>query len=227
MLRVLIVEDDRNLADVVSRILVGQDYSPDIAYNGTQGYEMAEKNEYDVILLDLMLPGLDGIDVCKRLKESGNETPIIMVTARASVSDRIVGFDSGADDYLPKPFSPKELVARIKAIVRRTSSSPSFQYGKVSFGDIAYEPETGELVGPDDKFELSDKERLLMNVLLATPGDVCLKNDLLDAGWHDNPDADGNNVEAYISFLRKRLAFVGSRIKIRSLRKIGYKLEKE
>lgn len=220
--KILIVEDDRNLAKAVSQILLGNDFDPDIAYDGLQGYEMAKKGEYDVILLDLMLPGLDGLEVCKKLKTDGITTPIIMVTARAAVNDKVAGFDAGADDYLPKPFSPRELMARIKAIIRRTSPSLN---GHITIADIEFTPETGELCGPDDKFELSEKESLVFSELLKEPGAICSKMQLLEAGWPDFPDADANNVEAYISFLRKRLNFVGSNIKIKTLRKVGYRIE--
>lgn len=223
MLKVLIVEDDRNLAAAISRALVTSDFDPDIAYTGTDGLAMGERGTYDVILLDLMLPGIDGLEICKSLKEQGVQTPVIMVTARAAIPDRISGFEAGADDYLPKPFSPAELIARIHAVTRRTGGT--LAPGKTKYGDLEYSADTGELAVGSERVVLSEKERLIMSELMREPGAVCSKESLLQAAWGDDPDADMNNVEAYVSFLRKKLRFVGTTVQIKTLRKIGYRIE--
>lgn len=228
VLKVLIIEDDRNLADALAKILIGykeQEFSPEIAYDGDDGLSMALSREYDIILLDRMLPGLDGLDVCKKIKESDNSTPIIMVTARGEIADRVQGLESGADDYLPKPFSANELIARMKAVVRRSNNL--VVNGKLKYGDLIYDPELGELICGDEHALLSEKEKALMAELMRNPGEACTKEELLDAVWKGDVSKDANNVEAYISFLRKKLTFIGTRVKIKTLRRIGYRLETE
>lgn len=225
-IKVLIIEDDRNLADAMKNILIrnkDQDFSPDVAHDGAEGLELALTNEYDVILLDRMLPGLDGLDVCAEIKERGSLTPIIMVTARSAVTDRIEGLEVGADDYVVKPFSPAELIARIKAHVRRTGNS--LINGKIKYGDLVYDPTLGELTCGDEYTTLSEKEKELMSELMKKPGEACTKEELLRAVWKDDCKADANNVEAYVSFIRKKLKFIGTRVKIKTLRRIGYRIE--
>ena len=221
--RILIVEDDVNLANAVAGILITRDYEPEIAHDGITGLNMAKQGIYDAILLDLMLPGMDGLDVCRDLKSSGVTTPIIMVTAKATIPDKIDGFDAGADDYLPKPFPPDELIARMKAVIRRSMGVvPS---SKTRYGNLEFDSETGEIRTAEDTVVLSEKERLMMAELIKDPNKVCSKEQLLHAVWEDASDDDANNVEAYISFLRKKLDFVGSNVKIKTLRKLGYKLD--
>ena len=223
MNKVLIVEDDRNLAEAVYKILAAADYEPTIAADGITGFNKACEGIYDVILLDLMLPGMDGMDVCRQLKENGVSTPIIMVTAKATVPDKIEGLEAGADDYLPKPFAPSELLARMRAVIRRASGTTLSS--KVRYGNTEFDPETGELRTSDDSVTLSEKERLLMVELAKDTNKVHSKEELLHAVWQDADDGDANNVEAYISFLRKKLDFVNSNVKIKTLRKLGYKIE--
>lgn len=225
-LKVLIIEDDRNLAEAVANILLAhedQSFEPDIAYDGKAGLEKILHTEYDCILLDRMLPGYNGIDICKELKEKSVTTPIIMVTARSSIGDRIEGLEAGADDYLPKPFSPKELIARIKAVVRRTGGNPISTKSK--YGDLVYNSEIGELSCGSERVILSTKENDLMYELMKKPGEACTKEELLRTVWQDDDNADANNVEAYVSFLRKKLKFIGTSVQIKTLRRIGYRIE--
>lgn len=222
MVSVLIVEDDRNLASAMSQILVSNDFNPEIAYDGITGLKMALNGTYDIIILDIMLPGLNGLEVCKRLKASGNVAPIIMVTARTSIDDRVVGLEAGADDYLPKPFSPKELIARMHALIRRSDSSGVLS--AIRYGNLEYDESAGELSCYDDSIALSDKESSIISVLIRKQGGVCGKDELALSSGGDSSDGD-NNIEAYISFLRKKIALIGANVKIATVRGKGYRLE--
>lgn len=222
MFKVLIIEDDINLADAVAKILITEDYEPVVTHDGTEGLARAMDERFDAILLDVMLPGTDGITVCKTLKESGSQVPIIMISAKTNVDERVRGLEVGADDYIPKPFEYRELIARIKAVSRR--SSP-VQSDRVRFGNLEFFPDTGEISCGSESLALSEKEALLMCELMKDPGQTCKKEDLLRAIWGDEEKADLNNVEAYVSFLRKKLTFVGTNVQIKTLRKLGYKLD--
>lgn len=222
MIKVLIIEDDKNLADVVEAILVNYDFSVDKASDGKVGLEKGLTNTYDVIILDLMLPGIDGLQVCSQLKAENISASIIMVTAKSEIQDRLNGFEAGADDYLPKPFSPKELVARIKALTRRTTPVASMSN---RFSDLEFDPEIGEISCRDVKMNLSDTESALLQVLLKKPGKVCTKEEIIQEVWANSENINENNVEAYVSFLRKKMKFIGTHVEIVTLRKKGYKLE--
>lgn len=222
MFKVLIVEDDINLADAVAKILITEDYEPIVVHDGTEGLARAMDERFDAILLDVMLPGTDGITICKTLKESGSQVPIIMISAKSRVDEKIHGLDVGADDYIPKPFEYRELIARLKAVSRRTSP---VQSDRIRFGNLEFFPETGEIACGSESLALSEKEAALMRELMKEPGQTCKKEDLLGAIWGDEEKAELNNVEAYVSFLRKKLAFVGTNVQIKTLRKLGYKLD--
>lgn len=223
MIKVLIIEDDKRLADAVAHILIGAGYDVDASNDGIEGYEKALTGAYDIIVLDVMLPGKDGISICRDIRASGVSTSIIMVTARGEVPDKVEGLDSGADDYLPKPFHQKELIARIKAITRRVTA---YGYdGHVKFGDVEFNVATGELSANGETVPLSGKEYEIMKLLMSEPGSVFSKETIIAKVWGNDSDIDSNNVEAYISFLRKKLAFLGCETSIRTLRKVGYRLE--
>lgn len=224
MFRVLIVEDDRNLADTLAKLLIADDYDPEVVHDGSEGFEKASENQYDVILLDWMLPGLDGISICKKLKEMGSQTPIIMISAKDAATEKIIGLDAGADDYLAKPFLPQELIARIRAVTRRATP---FNGDRIRFGNLDFVHGTGELSCGSTSISLSEKESALMYELIKEPGHTCSKEDLLDSIWAEDHNADANNVEAYISFLRKKLNHLGTNVQIKTLRKQGYKLDVE
>lgn len=225
MLKVLIIEDDRNLAEAVARSLITNDFHPTIAYDGNQGIEYASNEKFDAIVLDIMLPGPNGLDICRALKQQGSSTPIIITSAREAIEQRVEGLNAGADDYLTKPFAPAELVARIHAMVRRSSPAIQLRQDVMQFGDMEFIVDTGEIVCGQERFALSEKEAALMRELISTPGRVCSKQDLLDNVWGGDDKIDANNVEAYVSFLRKKLSFINTNVKIRTLRKIGYRLE--
>ena len=221
--KVLIVEDDKRLSDAVTQILVGHDYDVDAITDGMAGYNAAIETKYDIIILDVMLPGKDGISICQDLRKEGLSVPIIMVTAKSEISDTVLGLDSGADDYLAKPFHPKELLARLKALSRRRIA---YGYdGKARYGDVEFNIETGELSKDGESVLVTGKELEIMKVLMSNPGEVFSKDEIISKVWGDNSGIDENNVEAYISFLRKKLKYLGCSTSIRTLRTVGYRLE--
>lgn len=223
-MKVLIIEDDRNLAEAVSRSLITNDFLPTIAYDGNQGLEYALKEHYDVIVLDIMLPGPNGLDICRTLREHGSQTPIIIASAREAIEQRVEGLNAGADDYMTKPFAPAELIARINAVVRRAVPAASSQ-DRLRYGNLEFIISTGEVCCGSESFALSEKEATLMEQLMSNPGRICSKQDLLNKIWPDDDKVDVNNVEAYVSFLRKKLSFINTNVRIKTLRKIGYRLE--
>lgn len=224
MFKVLIIEDDRNLADTISKLLITEDYAATICHDGDEGLSLALSQNFDVLLLDLQLPGLNGMEICRQLKSAGSKIPIIMVTAKSGVEHVIAGLDAGADDYLPKPFSSGELLARVKAVTRRTIPQ-AMSLGRMRYGDLEFVVDTNEIVCGSESFALSDKEAKLLFELFREPGMLCPKDALVRAIWPDDPDVDMNNVEAYVSFLRKKLKFLETNVSIITLRKRGYKLE--
>ncbi len=222
-MRVLLVEDDKYLAEALEHILVKQKFFVDKVDNGEDGYFYAENGEYDAIVLDVMLPKMNGHEVIKKLREAGVATPTIMLTAKSETNDKITGLDSGADDYLTKPFEPNELLARLRALTRRTGN---VVLEEVSFEDLALNLNTLELscTSNSKSIVLSNKEFLIMKAFLSAPTTVYSKDNLIVKVWGYDSDAEDNNVEAYISFLRKKLEHLGTKVNITTLRKIGYKL---
>lgn len=223
-MRVLVVEDEENLAQALGQILSEQKYQADVVYNGTEGLACAQSGEYDVIVLDVMLPGKNGFDVVREMRRSKNATPVLLLTARDEVSDKVTGLDCGADDYMTKPFSPEELLARVRALTRRQGT---VQLEQIEFADLILNLSTCELFCGAKSVRLGYKEFEVMKVLLSNPNMVISKNTLISKVWGVESDAEDNNVEAYISFLRKKLFFVGSRVTIDTQRKIGYRLGTE
>ncbi len=220
-MRVLLVEDDKYLAEALEHILVKQKFFVDKVDNGEDGFFYAENGEYDAIVLDVMLPKMNGYEVIKKLREAGVATPTIMLTAKSEVNDKITGLDAGADDYLTKPFEPNELLARLRALTRRTGN---VVLEEVKFEDLSLNLNTLELSCKSKSIVLSNKEFLIMKAFLSTPTTVYSKDNLIVKVWGYDSDAEDNNVEAYISFLRKKLEHLGTKVNIITLRKIGYKL---
>lgn len=178
--------------------------------------------DYDVIVLDVMLPGRDGFQVVKALRAAKVRTPVIMLTARDDVRDKIAGLDFGADDYMTKPFVPEELLARIRALSRRQGE---VVVEELSFGDLVLNISTNDLVCGAKSIHLAFKEFEILKILISNQKAIVSKEMLISKVWGDDSDAEDNNVEAYISFLRKKLAFVGSKVSINTIRKVGYRLE--
>ena len=222
-MRVLIVEDEARLASSLQDLLELNGYAADIAHDGESGLDNALTGIYDVILLDVMLPKLDGFSLLRRLRGEGDSTPVLMLTARDQVSDKVEGLDCGADYYLTKPFEPQELLACIRALTRRQPElrDPDL----VSCGDLSLDKRLFTLSCGTRSVRLSRKEYDLMELLMRNQGLIVTKESLLVKVWGYESDAEDNNVEVYISFLRKKLDHLHSTVKIRTIRMVGYCLE--
>ena len=221
-MNILVVDDEKRLADSICEILRQQKINCEAVYNGQDGYDYAVSGIYDVILLDIMLPGMNGFDVLNKLRSAKVVTPIILLTARDDVTDKVRGLDSGADDYLTKPFSTEELMARIRAVSRRKGE---VVLNELSFGDIKLGLDSCLLTRGDSSVRLGFKEFEILKILLSNPNTILSKEELITKVWGYLSEAEDNNVEVYISFLRKKLAFVNSRTSISTVRRIGYHLE--
>ena len=222
-MRVLIVEDEVRLASTLQDLLELNGYTADVCHDGEAGLDNALSAIYDVILLDVMLPKLDGFTVLRRLRAEGNATPVLMLTARSELSDRVEGLDCGADYYLTKPFEPKELLACIRALTRR---QPELRNTDVlEYGDLKLIKNSFTLSCGDRSLRLSRKEFDMMELLMLNRELVITKENLLLKIWGYESDAEDNNVEVYISFLRKKLEHLHSAVKIKTIRMVGYCLE--
>ena len=223
-MRVLIVEDEVRLAATLQDLMEINGYTADVCHDGEAGLDNALTAIYDVILLDVMLPKLDGFSVLRRLRDAGNATPVLMLTARSEVSDRVEGLDCGADYYLTKPFEPRELLACIRALTRR---QPELRNTDVlEYGDLKLIKNSFTLSCGDRSLRLSRKEFDMMELLMLNRELVITKENLLLKIWGYESDAEDNNVEVYVSFLRKKLEHLHSTVKIKTIRMVGYCLEK-
>lgn len=220
-MKILIVEDDARLAQALGHILEENHYDVDTVGDGATGLEWASSGIYDVIILDVMLPKMNGFDVVAELRRNGTSTPVLLLTARDAVSDKITGLDSGADDYMTKPFSPAELMAHLRMLTRRQGE---VVFEKLEFADLSLQLDSLELSCGDKTIHLSVKEFSIAKILMSNPAQVASKELLIDRVWGADSTAEDNNVEAYISFLRKKLRFLQSRAKIETIRKVGYRL---
>lgn len=221
-MNILIVEDEVRLADALAQIMEEQKYFVDVVYDGQSGLDYALLSDYQVIVLDVMLPKMNGFEVAKELRKQGNSTPIILLTAKDEVMDKITGLDSGADDYMTKPFVPEELLARIRALSRRTGD---VVLNQLNFGNTTLDLSTSNLSCADKSIHLAFKEFEIMKLLLSRPTMILSKEDLILKVWGNDSNAEDNNVEAYISFIRKKLLYLKSNLKITTIRKVGYHLE--
>ena len=221
-MKILVVEDELRLAEALSQIMQEQKYQVDVANDGNDGLDYALYGDYDVIVLDVMLPGKDGFEIVRALRAAKIKTPVIMLTARDDVRDKIRGLDKGADDYMTKPFVPEELLARIRALSRRQGE---VLLEEISMEDLTLSLSTNDLLCGAKSIHLAFKEFEIMKILLSNQKAIVSKEMLISKVWGDDSDAEDNNVEAYISFLRKKLSFLGSRVQIATIRKVGYRLE--
>lgn len=221
-MQVLVVEDEKRLAEALAHILEEQKYMVDIAFDGRDGLDLALSGIYDVIILDIMLPKMDGYEVASQLRKEKIATPILMLTAKDQISDKVKGLDAGADDYMTKPFAPEELLARVRALARRQGE---VIIDEVKFHDLTLNLATCDLSCGKKSVHLNFKEFEIMKILIQNPHAVTTKDDLIVKVWGYDSNAVDNNVEVYISFLRKKLDFISSGVGISSLRKIGYRLE--
>lgn len=223
-MRVLIVEDERHLAEALRQIMLEQKYKADIVYDGEDGFEYAMSNAYDAIILDIMLPGQNGFEVIRKLRAEKNNVPILLLTAKDEISDKVKGLDCGADDYMTKPFSPEELLARIRAMMRRQGD---VVFDEIKFANLSLNISMRTLNCGEKSMHLAYKEFEILRLLINKPKVIVPKEDIIIKVWGADAEADDNNVEAYISFLRKKLNFLGSEAKIKTIRKVGYRLEEK
>ncbi len=221
-MNILVVDDERRLADSICEILRSQKYTCDAVYDGADALAYGESGIYDVILLDIMLPVMSGFDVLKELRARKVNTPILLLTARDEVRDKVKGLDFGADDYLTKPFSREELLARIRALSRRTGE---VILDTVSYSDLVLDLNSYTLSCGERTVNVGHKEFEILKLFMSNPTQVFSKEELITRVWGYLSDAEDNNVEVYISFIRKKLQFLKSRVCITTVRKIGYHLD--
>lgn len=221
-MKLLYAEDEPALSEAVVDYLTYHKYIVDAVYNGADAYDYAMSGDYDGIILDIMMPKRDGLEVLSALRRNGCRTPVLLLTAKTQVEDRIRGLDTGADDYLPKPFDIGELIARIRAMLRRREE---FHPDLLSFGDLTLNMQSGEISVSDMSFQLPRQEYRLMEQLMLNHTMYMSTEDLLVKAWGYNTETDINSVWLYISYLRKRLSAMNSKVEIVSKRNIGYKLE--
>ena len=221
-MRLLLAEDEKDLSKALCTILKHNNYSVDAVYDGQDALDYGLCENYDGIILDIMMPKKNGIDVLKELRKAKVSTPILMLTAKEQISDKVRGLDSGADDYMTKPFDPEELLARIRALTRRQGE---VVLDELSFEGTTLNLSTCDLSCGEKSIHLNFKEFEIMKILMTSPGIVTTKEDLIVKVWGYDSNAVDNNVEVSISFLRKKLDFIESAVEIAALRKIGYRLE--
>ena len=221
-MRLLLAEDELDLAEALTAFFERNHFSVDAVDNGADAYDYARTGAYDAVILDVMMPRLDGIQVLERLRSEGVKTPVMMLTARGQKDDRITGFNAGADDYLPKPFDPDELLSRVRAILRR---GEAYQPTVLAFGDLTLDPASGVLCCGTQSVRLSGREFQIMELFMRTPRMVFSADRIMEKVWGWDNDAEINVVWVNISNLRKRLKAIGSRVTLRATRGLGYALE--
>ena len=221
-MRLLIAEDDLDLAEALTVFFEKNHFSVDAVHNGFDAYEYASSSGYDGVILDVMMPKMNGIQVLERLRAEGCKTPIMMLTAKGRKDDRITGFNAGADDYLPKPFDPDELLSRVRAMLRR---SEAYQPSVLSCGDVALDPSTGLLSCGGQSLRLSGREFQVLELFLRNPRQVFSAERIMERVWGWDNDAEINVVWVNISNLRKKLRAIGSRVTLQANRGLGYALE--
>lgn len=225
-MKLLLVEDERRMAQALCEILRQENYEVDHYSDGISGLDAVLSDIYDIIILDVMLPGMNGYDIARKARAEGIHTPILMLTAKSELDDKVTGLDSGADDYLTKPFMTKELLARLRALGRRNINSTD---GSLTFADIKLDTSSLTLSCSTNgqSVKLSEKEFHILEYLIANQGQILNREQLALKIWGYESDAEYNNVEVYMSFTRKKLAFVGAKATIKAIRGMGYELRCE
>jgi DNA-binding response OmpR family regulator len=223
-MKVLMVEDERDLADAVTTILQKNNYAVDNAYDGEFGLDCALTGIYDYIILDIMLPKIDGLRVLRELRAAGVQTPVLMLTARGEIRDRVAGLDLGADDYLPKPFHIDELLARLRALGRRKSEL--LVDGVIELGSLRFNPRSLTLTYNGRETSLTLKESQLLELLAAHKGGYVSKDSIIEKVWSYDADVQDSHVESQVSLLRKKLAAAGGELTVKASRGVGYRLER-
>ena len=222
-MKLLLAEDEMRMASALTELLKMENYNVDHVSDGSSALAALESDIYDAAIIDVMMPGMNGFDVVYAARNRGIKTPVLMLTAKSTVDDKVTGLDCGADDYLTKPFQTKELLARIRALCRRNIRS---QDGRLSFGDLILDPAAASLscTTTGQNVRLGEKELRIMEYMIANQGQILSREQLAVKIWGFESDAEYNNVEVYMSFTRKKLLFIGSRTEIKAIRGIGYEL---
>ena len=222
-MNILIIEDEYSLADAISESLKNEKFNVIIKANGEQGEDEALTENYDLILLDVMLPGKNGFEILRYLRNQKIKTPIIMLTAKSEIDDKLNGLEHGADDYITKPFAMRELIARIKAVLKRTNNIENTDY--LEYGDIVLDLKNAKLKCNNNEIQISGKELELLEQLLINKNQISSRESLAERIWGYESDSEYNNVEVYITFIRRKLKLIDSKITIKAIRGVGYKLE--
>ena len=221
-MRILLAEDERSLSRAVVALLERSNYAVDAVFDGVEALEYLAAGNYDALILDIMMPRLDGLRVLRKLREQGNPIPVLMLTAKSEIDDKVEGLDAGANDYLTKPFSTRELLARLRAITRSQMNQVS---SKLRFGNVTLDQASFELSGPEGSYRLANKEYQMMELLMCNPGQTISTERFLDKIWGYDTEVEMNVVWVYISYLRKKLAALNANVQIRASRNVGYRLE--
>lgn len=223
-MRILIIEDEYSLAEIIGEKLRKEKYSVDIAIDGEEGLYHAFQNIYDLIILDIMLPQINGIDILKKLRESHIHSKVILLTAKSELDDKLIGFKQGASDYVTKPFHIEELMARVNAQLRNNHSE---SIDILEFGDLKLYVRTSTLLCTEtnESINIPCKEFMVLEYFMINPNQIIAKEQIYDKVWGINNDFESNNLEAYLSFIRKKLKLIDSKVNIKAVRGLGYKLE--
>lgn len=222
-MRILIVEDEESLADLVANRLKKEKYIVDISLDGEEGLYNALEDLYDLIILDIMLPGINGIEILKEIRKNNIKAKVIMLTAKSELEDKLLGFNEGANDYIPKPFHIDEVVARVNAWLR----TEKVKDNTLEFGDLILDLKTSDIINKNsnEKINIINKEFQLLEYFMNNPNQVLSKEMIYDKVWGIDNDSISNNLEAYLSFIRKKLKLINSNVQIKALRNLGYKME--
>ncbi|MDJ0360426.1 response regulator transcription factor [Rhodococcus sp. H29-C3] len=223
-MRILVVDDDRAVRDSLRRSLTFNGYTVDIAVDGLDALEKIAAERPDALVLDVMMPRLDGLEVCRRLRSVGDDLPILVLTARDSVSERVAGLDAGADDYLPKPFALEELLARLRALLRRTAMDADGESEAMEFADLSLDPVTREVTRGERSISLTRTEFSLMEMLIMNPRRVLTRSRILEEVWGYDFPTSGNALEVYVGYLRRKTEAEGETRLIHTVRGVGYVL---
>ena len=221
-MKLLLAEDEQSLSKALTAILEHNGYTVDVVYDGIEALEYLKMGEYDGVIMDIMMPRMDGMTALRKIREQRNLVPILMLTAKSEVDDKVAGLDNGANDYLTKPFASKELLARIRAMTRTQTMAVT---SKLQFGNISLDQATKELSSPSGNFHLANKEFQVMELLMSNPKNVISTERIMEKVWGYDSDAELNVVWAYISYLRKKLTALNADIQIKATRNTGYSLE--
>lgn len=223
-MRILVVDDDRAVRDSLRRSLTFNGYTVELAVDGLDALEKVAAARPDALVLDVMMPRLDGLEVCRRLRSTGDDLPILVLTARDSVSERVAGLDAGADDYLPKPFALEELLARLRALLRRTAMEAEGESEALAFADLSLDPVTREVTRGERSISLTRTEFSLMEMLLMNPRRVLTRSRILEEVWGYDFPTSGNALEVYVGYLRRKTEAEGESRLIHTVRGVGYVL---